>query len=57
MKRRFSILSLYAMSEEDRVKENNKRQLVIALCVFVCFTLLFLAANVLNYLAEREGER
>jgi len=33
----------------------NRFQLLIAICVYSAFTLLFLAANVINYLGERDG--
>jgi membrane protease YdiL (CAAX protease family) len=34
---------------------NKNRQLLIALAIYMSFTLLFLAANVINYLGERDG--
>jgi hypothetical protein len=34
---------------------SKNRQLIIALAVYAGFTLLFLAANVINYLGERDG--
>jgi hypothetical protein len=33
----------------------KNRQLVIALAVYAAFTLLFLAANIVNYAGERDG--
>ena len=37
------------------IMNKNKKQLVIALTVYAGFTLLFLAANVINFLGERDG--
>ena len=40
--------------KEIDVSEKNRR-LLLALAVFAGFTLLFLAANIINYLGERDG--
>ncbi len=34
---------------------DKKRQLIIALCIYLIYTLLLLIANVLNYLGEKNG--
>lgn len=47
------------LDKDDNIKEvsmnDKRRQLVIALAIYLIFTLLILAANVLNTIGERDG--
>jgi hypothetical protein len=43
------------MTMNQTTTTNKRRQLAIALAIYLAFTLLILAANVLNYVGERNG--
>jgi len=46
---------LSGLSKKEISMNDKRRQLVVALAIYLIFTLLILVANVLNYIGERDG--